>query len=106
MVGIWGCSLYNFIVHLENIYNTRRAHAVILATQEAEIRRIGVQSQPGQIVCETLSQKKKSLHKKGLVEWLKRQALSSSLNMKKKKKKGKPGIAMPTSYLTQGYLGH
>jgi hypothetical protein len=28
---------------------------VILATQEAEIRRIMVQSQPSQIVCETLS---------------------------------------------------
>jgi hypothetical protein len=35
---------------------------VILATQEAEITRIAVQSQPGQIVCETLSQK--TLHKK------------------------------------------
>jgi hypothetical protein len=31
---------------------------VILATQEAEIRRIEVWSQPGQIVPETLSQKK------------------------------------------------
>jgi hypothetical protein len=31
---------------------------VILATQEAEIRRITVQRQPGQIVCETLSPKK------------------------------------------------
>jgi hypothetical protein len=30
---------------------------VILATQEAETRRIAVQSQPWQIVCETLSQK-------------------------------------------------
>jgi hypothetical protein len=30
---------------------------VILATQEAEIRRIMVRSQPGQIVCEILSQK-------------------------------------------------
>jgi hypothetical protein len=30
---------------------------VILATQEAEVRRITVQSQPGQIVHETLSQK-------------------------------------------------
>jgi hypothetical protein len=30
---------------------------VILATQEAEIREIVVQSQPGQIVCETLSGK-------------------------------------------------
>jgi hypothetical protein len=28
---------------------------IILATQEAEIRRISVRSQPGQIVCETLS---------------------------------------------------
>jgi hypothetical protein len=41
---------------------------VILATQEAEIRRITVQSQPGQIVCKTLS--RKTLHKKGLAEWL------------------------------------
>jgi hypothetical protein len=32
---------------------------VILAVQEAEIRRIAVWSQPGQIVHETLSQKKK-----------------------------------------------
>jgi hypothetical protein len=40
---------------------------VILATQEAEIRRITVRSQPGQIVRETLSQKKKN-HKKGLVQ--------------------------------------
>jgi hypothetical protein len=30
---------------------------VILATQEAKIRRIAVQSQPGQIVCENFSQK-------------------------------------------------
>jgi hypothetical protein len=42
---------------------------VILATQEAEIRRITVQSHPGQIVRETLSQK--HLTQKGLVEWLK-----------------------------------
>jgi hypothetical protein len=34
---------------------------VILPTQEAEIRRIAIQSQPGQIVSETLSQK--TLHK-------------------------------------------
>jgi hypothetical protein len=31
---------------------------VILATQKAEIRRITVQSRPGHIVLETLSQKK------------------------------------------------
>jgi hypothetical protein len=35
---------------------------VILATQEAEIRRIKVWSQPGQIVCKSLSQKQQ--HKK------------------------------------------
>jgi hypothetical protein len=43
---------------------------VILATQEAEIRRLEVQSQPRQIVCKTLS-RKKTITKKGLVEWLK-----------------------------------
>jgi hypothetical protein len=38
--------------------------------QEAEIRRIAVQSQPGGRVQETLSQKK-PITKKGLLEWLK-----------------------------------
>jgi hypothetical protein len=33
-------------------------HVIILATQEAEIKRIEVGRQPGQIVPETLSQKK------------------------------------------------
>jgi hypothetical protein len=39
---------------------------VILATQEAEIRRVKVQSQPEQIAGETLS--RKTHHEKGLVE--------------------------------------
>jgi hypothetical protein len=42
---------------------------VILATQEAEIRRMAVSNQCRQIVHKTLSQK--TLHKRGLVEWLK-----------------------------------
>jgi hypothetical protein len=46
------------------------AHAVILATQEAEIRRIMVQSQPRQIAPHR-PYPEKTLHKKGLVEWLK-----------------------------------
>jgi hypothetical protein len=48
------------------------ATPVILATQEAEIRRIVVQSQPRQIVHKTLSQKKKKpkSHRR-IVEWLK-----------------------------------
>jgi hypothetical protein len=33
---------------------------IILATQEAEIQRIAVRSQPGQIVCETLFPKNSS----------------------------------------------
>jgi hypothetical protein len=41
----------------------------ILATQEAEIRRITVQTQPRQIVHKTLSQKYPS--QKGLAKWLK-----------------------------------
>jgi hypothetical protein len=45
---------------------------VILVTQEAEIRRITVPSQPWQTVCETLSQKnKKKPHKIELVECFK-----------------------------------
>jgi hypothetical protein len=55
---------------------------IILATQEAAIRRITVQSQPRQIVCETLSGK--NHHEKGLVEWLKVKTLSSNLSTAKK----------------------
>jgi hypothetical protein len=50
---------------------------IILATQEAEIRRIMVQSQPGQIVPQVPIWKK-THHKKGLVEWLTVSALSSN----------------------------
>jgi hypothetical protein len=42
---------------------------VILATQEADIRRITVGSQPRQIDCENLFQKTYLI--KGLVQWLK-----------------------------------
>jgi hypothetical protein len=42
---------------------------VTLAPKKAVIRRIMVQSQPRQIVHETLFQK--TLHRKGLVEWFK-----------------------------------
>jgi hypothetical protein len=46
---------------------------VILATQEAEIRRIEDESQPSQIIQDTLSQKtskQKNNHKNGLMECL------------------------------------
>jgi hypothetical protein len=55
---------------------------IILATQEAEIRRIAVQRQPGQIVCEILSQKTLS-QKIGLVKWFVVKALSLSLSTAK-----------------------
>jgi hypothetical protein len=58
---------------------------VILATQEAEIGRIKVRSQPEQIVHETLSGK--THHKKGLVEWLRVKTLSSSLSTTKQTNK-------------------
>jgi hypothetical protein len=63
---------YDYI-SLRNIYHTGgQWHTiVILATQDAEIRRIAVQNQPGQTVCETLSGKKILHQKKGLMEWLK-----------------------------------
>jgi hypothetical protein len=59
---------------------------VNLATQETEIRRITVQSQPGQIVCQISSGK--ILHKKNRAGgWLKVKALSSRPSTTKKKKK-------------------
>jgi hypothetical protein len=60
-----------------------RLKSVILATQEEEIRRIEVQSQPRQIVHKTLSQKN-PWQKKELMEWLKVKALSSSRTKKKR----------------------
>jgi hypothetical protein len=63
--------------------------SVILATQEAEIRRIAVQSQPGQKKFARPCLEK-PFTKIGLVEWLKVKALSSSPSTaKKKKEKGK-----------------
>jgi hypothetical protein len=56
--------------------------SVILAAQEAEIRRILVPSQPGQIVHETLSEGVGEL-----VQWLKAQTLSSSPRTAKKKER-------------------
>jgi hypothetical protein len=53
-----------------NLATTSGSTPIILATQEAEIRRIKVQSQPGQIAPETLVQKNLS-QKNRLVEWLK-----------------------------------
>jgi hypothetical protein len=65
-------------------YNRQKV-PVILATQEAEIRRIEVQSQPRETVCKTLSQKSSS--QKWLVEWLEVKALSSSPSTTHIKKK-------------------
>jgi hypothetical protein len=64
---------------------------VILATQETEIRNIAARSQPRQIVPrDPILKKKKTLHKKGLVEWLKVWASSSSPSTTKIKNKKKP----------------
>jgi hypothetical protein len=59
---------------------------VFLATQEAEIGRIEVQSQLRHIVHDTLS-RKKPFTKIGLVEWLKVKALSSNSSTIKENKK-------------------
>jgi hypothetical protein len=48
----------------------QRLTLVILATREVEITRTAIPSQPRQIVYKTLS-RKKTHHKKGLVEWFK-----------------------------------
>jgi hypothetical protein len=88
------CKINNFPLHLEEkFYLKKKAWhqwltPIILATQEAEIWRIPVQSQPGQIVHKSLSQKHPS--QKGLVEWLKVKALSSSSSTKNNKKMIEP----------------
>jgi hypothetical protein len=58
---------------------------IILATQEADIRSITVQSQPEQIVCENLSWK--TLHKNRAGGVVQVKALSLSPNISKKEKK-------------------
>jgi hypothetical protein len=58
---------------------------VILGTQVAEIRRITVPSQTGQIVCRPYL--KNTHHKKGLVQWFKAKALSSNTSIAKTKQK-------------------
>jgi hypothetical protein len=70
---------------------------VILATQEAEIRRIVFQSQPEQIVCKTLSQKNPSQKRAGRVAQVvqclssKCEALNSNPNTANKNKKERKG---------------
>jgi hypothetical protein len=64
-----------------------RLTPIILVTQEAEIRRIEVCSQPGQIVDKTLSPKNPSQKKAGRVT--QGVALSSNFSMAKKPKKPK-----------------
>jgi hypothetical protein len=59
---------YNFTLKKLNVIGHWWLMPVILAIQEAEIRRIVVRSQPRQIVCETLSQKSPS-SKKGDGIW-------------------------------------
>jgi hypothetical protein len=57
---------------------------VVLATQEAELRRIEVQSQPDKQFARVPILKKKLFTKIGLAEWLKVKALSSSPSTTKK----------------------
>jgi hypothetical protein len=69
---------------------------VILAIQEAEIRRIEVQSQPGQIVLETLS-RKKPITKKGW--WSGSRCRSQVQTPVPQKKKKSGGCSFVDSYL-------
>jgi hypothetical protein len=84
----------------KNCHQALVAHACNPRYLGAEIRNIAIQSQPGQIVPESLSQK--TLHQKiiGLVEWLKVKALSSSLSTTPKKKKMATIVNSCTNLLT------
>jgi hypothetical protein len=70
--------LYNKDVKIKAEARHPWSMPVIPATQEAEIRKSMVPSQPKQILHKTLSWK--THHKTGLVEWCKVQALSSDPN--------------------------
>jgi hypothetical protein len=108
MVG-WLPILCFFLLHWRSKLKISRASAgcqqptpVILATQEGDIRRILVQSQPGVRVGglhETLSQKKKKKRQKELVEWLKVQALNSNPSTGKKKNSSASRVAQVVEYL-------
>jgi hypothetical protein len=82
------------------------AHAYNPSNKGGRDRRITVGGQPRQIIHETLSQKKKN-HKKGLVEWLKVWALSSSPRTAKKKKEKKSNGFLDTVWdqFTRGLQG-
>jgi hypothetical protein len=58
-------SHYFASLKINNLARSQWLTPVILATQEAEIRRMAVRSLPGQIVLETLSRGKKKITKKG-----------------------------------------
>jgi hypothetical protein len=74
-----------------------------IATQEAEIRRIVVQSQPQQIVCKTLSQK--TLHKKRAGGVTQGEGPEFKPQYHKEKKIHRPGVVVRVynpSYLGEG----
>jgi hypothetical protein len=71
---------------------------VIPATQEAEIRRISVQSQPRQTVCRTLSEKTLHKHRTGGV------AQGEGTESKPQRKKKEPGVVARFSYISRPCL--
>jgi hypothetical protein len=79
------CFLNIFIIKFSNMAGCQWLMPIILATQEAEIRRIKARTQPGQIVCETLSQKNHD-KKKGWWSGSRCRPSSNPSTAKKKKK--------------------
>jgi hypothetical protein len=87
LFALLGCAIGYGVTYTKRILEAGRwwLMPVILATQEAEIRRIVVQSQPQPIFLEILYRKHSS--KKGWWSDSKMKALSSSPSTTKKKKK-------------------
>jgi hypothetical protein len=79
----------NFVTDIKTLSNAGHwwLMSVIPATQETEIRRITVRSQPGQIVHETLSQKHPSQRRAGGVAQGVAPEFKPQYQKKKKKKK-------------------
>jgi hypothetical protein len=84
--------------HSPDILIITRLTSIILATQEAKIRRILVWGQPKQIVNEILS-RKNSITEKGMLELLKVQALRSNPNLQKNKNKKRTNVSKGNSWV-------